>query len=58
MKFKLDENLGSRSAHLFAKAGHSVETVLEEGFSGAADEAIFEACMLEDRCLVSLDLAS
>ncbi|HEY1497206.1 MAG TPA: DUF5615 family PIN-like protein [Candidatus Solibacter sp.] len=48
MKFKLDENLGSRTAHLFNKAGHSVETVLEEGLGGAADEAIFEACLLED----------
>uniref|UniRef100_Q01T95 DUF5615 domain-containing protein n=1 Tax=Solibacter usitatus (strain Ellin6076) TaxID=234267 RepID=Q01T95_SOLUE len=56
MRFKLDENLGSRSTHLFRQAGHSVETVLEEGLSGAADEAVFNACLLEDRCLVTLDL--
>ena len=56
MKFKLDENLGSRTAHLFSEAGHGVETVFKEGLSGASDELIFETCFLENRCLVSLDL--
>ncbi len=56
MKFKLDENLGSRSAHLFTEAGHDVETVLKEGLSGASDDLIFEVCIRENRCLLSLDL--
>ena len=56
MRFKLDENLGSRSARLFTKAGHEVETVYQEGLSGANDELIFETCIRENRCLLSLDL--
>jgi predicted nuclease of predicted toxin-antitoxin system len=56
MRFKLDENFGSRSARLFPQAGHAVETVVEEGLGGACDELIFEACVRENRCLLTLDL--
>jgi predicted nuclease of predicted toxin-antitoxin system len=56
MKFKLDENLGSRSAGLIRAAGHDVETVLDERLSGASDPSIFEVCLREDRCLITLDL--
>ena len=56
MRFKLDENLGSRSARLFPEAGHDVETVFQERLSGARDEVIFETCIRESRCLLSLDL--
>jgi len=56
MKIKLDENRGSRSAHLLGEAGHDVETVFKEGLVGASDEVLFETCIREKRCLLSLDL--
>lgn len=30
MKFKLDENLGTRTQRLFIAAGHDVQTVFQE----------------------------
>ena len=56
MRFKLDENLGSRSAHILRKAGHDVETVLDENLSGAGDETIYQVCGEESRCLITLDM--
>lgn len=56
MKFKLDENLGTRTQQLFRTAGHEVVTVREEGLQGCADRDLYEACCVEGRCLVTLDL--
>jgi predicted nuclease of predicted toxin-antitoxin system len=56
MKFKLDENLGSRTAGLIAESGHDVETVAREKLSGASDARLLENCIAEQRCLISLDL--
>ena len=56
MKFKLDENVGSRTKELFVAARHDVETVHEEQLSGIPDTALYEACILEARCLVTLDV--
>lgn len=56
MKFKLDENLGSRWLPLFHNAGHGADTLVQERLSGAADQTVFETCLRERRCLVSLDL--
>ena len=56
MKFKLDENLGSRTAGLIAESGHDVETVAQEKLSGTSDARLIEICIAEHRCLISLDL--
>lgn len=42
--------------HTCSEAGHDITTVFEEGLSGADDEIIFETCLRENRCMVSLDL--
>lgn len=56
MKFKLDENFGSRTYQLFVQAGHDIETVHQEALSGTTDEYLFHICHQEQRCLVTLDL--
>lgn len=56
MRFKLDENLGKSVHILFVAAGHDTHTVVGESLSGAADKQIYEQCVVEQRCLVTLDL--
>ena len=56
MEFKLDENLPVGVAHLFAEAGHSASTVVEQGLGGASDQTIAERCAAEGLVLVTLDL--
>jgi len=56
MRFKLDENFGSRTATLFRLRGHDVATVREQELAGCCDEELFEVCAREDRCPVTLDL--
>ena len=56
MKFKLDENFGTRTQRLFHAAGHEVQTVREEGLQGCSDQHLYEVCCAEQRCLVTLDL--
>ena len=56
MKFKLDENLGSRGRTILMSAGHEVQTVSDQGMSSATDEELIEKCRQEKRGLVSLDL--
>jgi predicted nuclease of predicted toxin-antitoxin system len=55
LKIKVDENIGRSGMNLLREAGHDVMTVLEQGLSGAADEAIFAICASERRTLVTLD---
>ena len=55
MKLKLDENLGPRGFDLLRSSGHDVTTVRGEGLSGASDTAVFEACVAEERTLITLD---
>jgi predicted nuclease of predicted toxin-antitoxin system len=56
MRFKLDENFGTRTLDLFRGLGHDAGTVNREGLSGCSDEHIFRTCIQESRCLVTLDL--
>lgn len=56
MRLKLDENLGRAIAQIFREAGHEIATVQDQGFGGIHDEALYERCRQEGRCLVSLDL--
>lgn len=56
MKFKLDENFGSRTQELFRSSGHDVRTVRDEALQGCEDHNLYEVCCAEQRCLVTLDL--
>ena len=56
MKFKLDENLGSRTAELIAGSGYDVQTVAQERLNGSDDERLLNVCVAENRCLITLDL--
>ena len=56
MRFKLDENFGTRTLQLFQTEGHDVQTVHMQGLQGTNDTHLFEICCHEQRCLVTLDL--
>jgi predicted nuclease of predicted toxin-antitoxin system len=54
--FKLDENIPPEGAAIFLSAGHDCHTVYDEHLAGASDSLIVNACNLEQRILVTLDL--
>jgi predicted nuclease of predicted toxin-antitoxin system len=56
MRFKLDENFGTRTQRIFKSTGHDVQTVREESLQGASDQHLYEVCCTEQLCLVTLDL--
>jgi predicted nuclease of predicted toxin-antitoxin system len=56
LKFKLDENFGTRAQEIFRVLGHDVQTVSSEALSGCSDDHLFQVCLDEQRCLVTLDL--
>ncbi len=56
MKFKLDENFGTRTQHIFRVKGHDVQTVCSQRLNGCPDQRLYEVCCAEQRCLVTLDL--
>lgn len=56
MKFKLDENFGTRTQEIFRQAGHDVHSVVQEALQGASDQTIYQVCCAEQRCLITLDL--
>ena len=56
MKFKRDENFGTRTQYLFITAGHDVRTVHNQRLQGCSDKNLYDICCKEARCLVTLDL--
>jgi len=56
MKFKLDENFGTRTQRLFQSANHDVQTVRDEEIQSCPDEKLYDICREEGRCLVTLDV--
>jgi len=56
VKFKLDENFGTRTQGLFLAAGHDVSTVHDQELCGCPDQRLFEICGRESRCLVTMDI--
>ena len=56
MKFKLDENFGTRTQHIFKESGHDVYSVRDESLQGTSDLHLYQVCCEEKRCLVTLDL--
>ena len=56
MLFKLDENLRTEVGDPLRQLGHDVSTVYDQGLRGRDDHEIAEACRVEGRVLISLDL--
>jgi predicted nuclease of predicted toxin-antitoxin system len=55
-KFKVDENLPTEAAELFAGAGHGAVTVGDQRMSGQPDTNVAAVCRREGRAVVTLDL--
>jgi predicted nuclease of predicted toxin-antitoxin system len=56
MKFKLDENFGTRTQHIFRESEHDVDSVRDESLQGTSDLRLYQVCCEEKHCLVTLDL--
>ncbi|MGH8554289.1 MAG: DUF5615 family PIN-like protein [Gammaproteobacteria bacterium] len=55
VRFKLDENIGTRGQALLRSAGHDVATARDQALHGASDETIFDVCWREGRTPITLD---
>ena len=56
MKVKLDENITTAARALIAEHGHEVDTIVDQGLTGAADSVVIEACRSAQRMLVTFDV--
>ena len=55
MKIKLDQNLSQYLRDDLKALKHDVDTVLDQGLSGAADSEVLKAATSHDRILFTLD---
>lgn len=55
MKIKLDQNLSVHLRGGLAELNHDVDTVFDEGLTGADDEAVLQSASSQDRILFTLD---
>jgi predicted nuclease of predicted toxin-antitoxin system len=55
MKLELDENLGELGRDVQTAQGHDVSTVAMQRMSGSTDVALYQACRIESRVLITLD---
>ncbi len=55
MKIKLDQNLSQSLRDDLAALQHDVDTVVDQGLSGATDPEVLKAATLHDRILFTLD---
>jgi Domain of unknown function (DUF5615) len=55
MKIKLDQNLSQYLRDDLAALRHDVDTVLDQGLSGAGDPEVLKAATSHDRILFTLD---
>jgi len=55
MKIKLDQNLSQYLRDDLTALNHNVDTVLEQGLSGAPDPEVLKAATSHDRLLFTLD---
>ncbi len=56
MRFKLDENIPPDFKEYLCEFEHDVHSVFDERLNGALDIDIAQACRLEKRILITLDL--
>jgi predicted nuclease of predicted toxin-antitoxin system len=56
VKVKLDENITSAAVAVLKQAGHVVDTVADEGLTGAVDSLVIDSCRSEERLLVTFDV--
>jgi predicted nuclease of predicted toxin-antitoxin system len=55
MKLKLDENIPAELVDALRAAGHSADSVQDEGLTGAPDPIILDRARTEKRVLLTLD---
>lgn len=55
MKLKLDEQLPIDLVGLLTRAGHDVDTVIDEGLGGQDDDVVLDRAKKDGRVLLTLD---